>query len=208
MHRSILDVPGPVELAVVAVPAQAVLEVAHECAAKGVRSLVVISAGFAETGADGAERQRDLLSLCRATGMRLVGPNCLGVLSTPAGLNATFAPTAPRPGSVAVSSQSGGVGIALLEQADALGLGLSAFASIGNRADLSPNDLLAVLGAGPAHGARASVLGVVRQPAALRPDRPARRGAASRSSPSRRAGRPRARGPPVRTPARCCAPPT
>ncbi len=142
MHRSIRDVPGSVELAVIAVPAAAVLGVARDCAATGVRSLVVVSAGFAEAGLDGAERQRDLLSLCRATGMRLVGPNCLGVLSTPAGLNATFAPTAPRPGSVAVSSQSGGVGIALLEQADALGLGLSAFASIGNRADLSPNDLL------------------------------------------------------------------
>ncbi len=142
LHRSVLDIPGPVDVAVVAVPARAVVDVAHECARKGVRGLVVVTAGFAEVGADGAERQRELLEVCRTSGMRLVGPNCLGILNTAEGLNATFAPTAPPPGSVAFMSQSGGLGIAVIEHARELGLGLSSFVSVGNKADLSGNDLL------------------------------------------------------------------
>src|SRR5262245_40310974 len=142
LHRSVLDVPGPVDLAVVAVPAAAVTRVVGDCARKGVRGLVVVSAGFAEVGPDGVARQRELLDICRAAGMRLVGPNCLGVLNTGAGLNATFAPTAPPPGTVGFMSQSGGVGIAVIERARELGLGLSSFVSVGNKADLSGNDLL------------------------------------------------------------------
>ena len=143
-HHSIADVPEPVELAVVAVKAEAVVEVARECGAAGVRALVVLSAGFAEVGAAGVARQAELLAVCRAAGMRLVGPNCLGVLNTAAdvGLNASFAPVAPTPGHVAFASQSGAFGIAAVAEAARRGLGLSSFVSTGNKADLSGNDLL------------------------------------------------------------------
>jgi acetate---CoA ligase (ADP-forming) len=143
-HRSIADVPGEVEAAVLAIPAGGVLETARECAARGVRALVVLSAGFAEAGTEGAALQQKLLAICRAGGMRLIGPNCLGVLNTDphVRLNASFAPTAPPPGGLGLLSQSGGVGIALLEQARGLGVGLSAFVSVGNKADLSGNDFL------------------------------------------------------------------
>ncbi|HEX5192058.1 MAG TPA: GNAT family N-acetyltransferase [Solirubrobacteraceae bacterium] len=143
-HGSVLDIPGPVELAVVAVPADEVVGVARQCAAKGVRALVVISAGFAEAGEEGTARQRELLAVCRDAGMRLVGPNCLGVLNTaPAvSLNATFAPDPAPPGRVAFMSQSGGLGIAIVEAAGRLGIGLSSFVSVGNKADLSGNDFI------------------------------------------------------------------
>ena len=143
-HRSIADVPGELEAAVLAIPAAGVVDAARACAARGVRALVVLSAGFAETGPEGEVLQRELLSVCRAGGMRLVGPNCLGVIDTDPAvrLNASFAPTAPPAGGLGLLSQSGGVGIALLEQARALGAGLSAFVSVGNKADLSGNDFL------------------------------------------------------------------
>ncbi len=150
LHRSVLDVPGPVDLAVVAVPASAVAGVIGDCARKGVRGVVVVSAGFAEIGPEGVTRQRELLDTCRANGMRLIGPNCLGVLNTARGLNATFAPTTPPPGTVGFMSQSGGVGIAVIERARELGLGLSSFVSVGNKADLSGNDLLQYWEADPA----------------------------------------------------------
>lgn len=143
-YPSVADIPAAVELAVVVVPAEAVLEVARECAAAGVRALVVISAGFAEAGKAGAARQRELLSVCREAGMRLVGPNCLGVLNTAADvrLDATFAAHQPVPGRVGFMSQSGGLGIAIIEAAGGLGVGLSSFVSVGNKADLSGNDFL------------------------------------------------------------------
>src|SRR5262249_13029399 len=132
------------ELAVIVVPAAEVLDVARQCGEAGVKALVVISAGFAETGPDGAALQRELLDTCRDHGMRLVGPNCLGVVNTaPAGrLDATFASHAPPSGSIGFMSQSGGLGIALIEAAGRLGLGLSTFVSVGNKADISGNDLL------------------------------------------------------------------
>jgi len=141
---SIADLREPVDLAVIAVPAAGVLDVARDCAAAGVHALVVISAGFAELGPDGAERQRQLLSLCRDAGMRLVGPNCLGVMNTAAEvqLNATFAPHQAPPGAIGFLSQSGGVGIAIIEAASRLGIGLSSFVSVGDKADLSGNDFL------------------------------------------------------------------
>ena len=107
-------------------------------------AVVVISAGFAETGAAGTERQRELIEVCRESGMRLIGPNCLGILNTvPAvRLNATFAPTMPPPGNVGFLSQSGALGLAVIELARDRALGLSSFASIGNRADITGNDLL------------------------------------------------------------------
>lgn len=143
-YATVDDLPDPVDLAVIAVPGAAVLEVVRACARRGVRSLVVLSAGFAEVGAAGAARQRELVDICRATGMRLVGPNCLGALNTaPATrLNATFAMDMPPAGGVGMLSQSGGLGIALLEGARDLGIGISSFVSVGNKADVSGNDLL------------------------------------------------------------------
>ena len=144
VHSTLLDVDGPVDLAVIAVPAAAVPSVARDCALKGVRALVVVSAGFGEAGEDGIRRQRELMAVCRAAGIRVVGPNCLGVLNAAAdvGLNATFAPTQPPPGHVGVMTQSGGVAIALIERARALGLGVSSLASVGDKADLSGNDFV------------------------------------------------------------------
>ncbi|HVD00590.1 MAG TPA: GNAT family N-acetyltransferase [Candidatus Dormibacteraeota bacterium] len=136
--------PARAEMAVIAVPAVDVLEVARECAAAGVKSLVVVSSGFAETGDEGRERQRQLLAVCRESGMRLVGPNCLGVLNAAPSvrLNATFATSLPPPGGVGLMSQSGALGIAAVEFACARGMGISSFISVGNKADLSGNDVL------------------------------------------------------------------
>jgi acetyl coenzyme A synthetase (ADP forming)-like protein len=141
---SVLDIEGDVELAVVAVPAASVLEVARQCAQKGVRGLIVISAGFAETGSDGAALQRDLVDICRSSGMRLVGPNCMGVINTSphVDLDATFAPDRPVRGHIGFLSQSGGLGIAVMARTQALGSGMSSFVSVGNKADISGNDLI------------------------------------------------------------------
>lgn len=143
-YPSVLDVPGHVDVAFIAVPAAHVIAVARECGEKGVRGLVVISAGFAETGADGASLQRELVEVCRASGMRLIGPNCMGVVNTDpeVQLNGTFSTTWPPVGRVGFLSQSGALGIAVMGQAAELGLGLSTFVSIGNKADISGNDLL------------------------------------------------------------------
>jgi acetate---CoA ligase (ADP-forming) len=141
-YTSIDDVPENVDLAVICVPGAAVLDAAESALRRGVKALCVISAGFAEIGRDGVERQEQLLALARAHGARLIGPNCLGIASAGPRLNATFAGRQFPPGRAAFSSQSGALGIALLEQADARGLGLSSFVSIGNKADVSSNDLL------------------------------------------------------------------
>ena len=141
-YSTIEDVPDPVDLAVICVPGSRVLESAEAALRQGVPALCVISAGFAEVGAEGAERQEQLLALVRAHGARLVGPNCLGIAVPSIGLNATFAPRALPPGRIAFSSQSGALGLALLEKASERGLGFSAFVSIGNKADVSSNDLL------------------------------------------------------------------
>src|SRR5438270_3290697 len=143
-YHSVLDIPDEVDLALICVPAKAVAGVAQDCAAKGVRSLVVISAGFAETGADGAEMQRVLVEICRQGGMRLVGPNCMGIINTAPDVNldATFAPDRPVRGRIGFLSQSGGLGIAVMARAQALGSGISSFVSVGNKADLSGNDFL------------------------------------------------------------------
>jgi acetyl coenzyme A synthetase (ADP forming)-like protein len=136
---------APVDLAVVAVPAPAVEEVVADCARAGVRGVVVISAGFAETGEAGRTAERRLRELVRSSGMRMVGPNCMGVLNTDPqiSLDATFAPTWSPAGPVAMLTQSGALGIAILDQVQALNLGISSFVSVGNKADVSSNDLLA-----------------------------------------------------------------
>jgi len=141
-YADIADVPVVVDLVVVCVPGVHVLEATRSALATGVKAVCVISAGFAETGAEGREMQDELLSLVRAHGARLIGPNCLGVSSNATRLNATFARRGAPAGRIGFSSQSGALGLALLEQADARGLGLSSFVSIGNKADVSSNDLL------------------------------------------------------------------
>jgi acetate---CoA ligase (ADP-forming) len=143
-YRSVLDVPDPVDLAVVVVPAEHVLDVARQCAEKGVRGLVVISAGFSETGEEGEVRERELLSIVRDGGMRMVGPNCMGLLNTDPAvrLDVTFSPMFPPQGNVGMSSQSGALGIAILDHARRLDIGISTFVSVGNKADVSANDLL------------------------------------------------------------------
>jgi acetate---CoA ligase (ADP-forming) len=147
-YGSIQDVPGPVDVAFVVVPALAVADAARDASARHVRSLVVISAGFAETGGDGPARQHELLEICRGSGMRLVGPNCMGVVNTDPEirLNGTFGSTRPPEGRVGFLSQSGALGLAVMDHANRLGLGLSSFVSIGNKADIDANDLIAYWG--------------------------------------------------------------
>jgi acetyl coenzyme A synthetase (ADP forming)-like protein len=141
-YASVGDIPTTIDLAVICVPGPAVRAAAEDALAAGVRALCVISAGFAETGADGIARQERLLELVRAHGARLLGPNCLGIAVAKTQLNATFGPRALPAGNVGFSSQSGALGLALLERADERGLGLASFVSIGNKADVSSNDLL------------------------------------------------------------------
>jgi len=133
---SVLDLPEPADLAVIAVPAGTVLDVAEQCGQRGVRSLVVITSGL-DAGACA-----DLLAACRRHGMRLIGPNCFGVAVPGIGLDATFAAQQPQPGSVGLVMQSGGLGVALLDQLSRLGIGISSFASVGNKLDVSSNDML------------------------------------------------------------------
>lgn len=143
-YRSVRDVPGDVDLAVVAVPAAAVPGVIDDCIAKSVRAIVVVTAGFAETGDVGRTVEQEIRDRVRAAGIRMVGPNCMGVVNTDPAfhLNASFSPVFPPVGQIAFSSQSGALGLAILEQAQQLNLGLSTFASVGNKADVSANDLL------------------------------------------------------------------
>jgi len=143
-YPSVLDIPDQVDLAIIAVPAEHVLAIADECARKRVRAMVVISAGFKETGPDGARREAALLEKARSYGIRLVGPNCMGVLNARPefSLNGTFSPVFPPPGNVALETQSGALGLALLDYARQMNLGLSTFVSVGNKADVSGNDLI------------------------------------------------------------------
>ena len=144
-YPSVSAIGRPVDLAVITVPKEHVIGVARECAEANVRGLVVISAGFREVGGAGEERERDLLRVVRDAGMRMVGPNCMGVLNTHAdvSMNATFAPSMPPPGAVAFMSQSGAMGLSILDYAHSLNIGFSSFVSAGNKADVSGNDLLA-----------------------------------------------------------------
>ncbi len=150
-YASLADIPDPVDLAIVAVPAKDTLAVVHQCAKKQVYGIVVISAGFGETGPEGKALEDQLLDVVRRQGMRMVGPNCLGLLNTDPAirLNATFAPVYPPGGRVALSSQSGALAIAVLNLARELRLGISQFVSVGNKADVSSNDLLHFWGDDP-----------------------------------------------------------
>ncbi|GGV15749.1 hypothetical protein GCM10010260_63720 [Streptomyces filipinensis] len=149
-HRSVRDIDGPVDLAVVAVPAEHVPAVVAECGEHGVQGLVVLSAGYAESGPEGRERQRALVRQARAYGMRIIGPNAFGIINTAADvrLNASLAPEMPRTGRIGMFAQSGAIGIALLSRLHRRGggvtgvTGVSTFVSAGNRADVSGNDVL------------------------------------------------------------------
>jgi acetyl coenzyme A synthetase (ADP forming)-like protein len=143
-YSSVLDIPGEVDLAVIAVPAAIVANVADECGRKGVHALVVISDGFKERGPEGAAREKELRDITLGHGMRLVGPNCMGVINTDPAvkMNATFSRVFPPAGNVAFLSQSGAMGLVILEYASSLNIGISSFISVGNRADVSSNDLL------------------------------------------------------------------
>jgi acetyl coenzyme A synthetase (ADP forming)-like protein len=143
-YPSVAAIPDPVDLAMILVPKQLVQRAVEECLAKGVKGLVVITAGFSETGEEGAERERRLREAVRAAGVRMIGPNCMGVINTVSevSLNATFAPTPARPGAIGFVSQSGALGVAILNVAQDLGIGLTQFASMGNKADVSGNDLI------------------------------------------------------------------
>ncbi|WP_030895089.1 bifunctional GNAT family N-acetyltransferase/acetate--CoA ligase family protein [Streptomyces sp. NRRL S-474] len=149
-HRSVRDIDGPVDLAVVAVPAEHVPEAVTECGEHGVQGLVVISAGYADSGPEGRERQRALVRHARSYGMRIIGPNAFGLINTSpqVRLNASLAPEMPRPGRIGLFAQSGAIGIALLSRLHRRGggvtgvTGVSTFVSSGNRADVSGNDVL------------------------------------------------------------------
>jgi acyl-CoA synthetase (NDP forming)/GNAT superfamily N-acetyltransferase len=138
------SIPADVDLAVLAVPADEVAGVVEACRRKRVKGLVVISGGFGETGPEGRDAERRLVAAARASGMRVVGPNCLGIVNTDPGvrLNASLAPMIPGRGRVGFFAQSGALGVALLERARSRNIGLSSFVSAGNRADVSGNDLL------------------------------------------------------------------
>ena len=143
-YPDVASIPDPVDLAVVAVPARAVRSVVTACIAKGVRALCVITAGFREVGPAGVAAERELAALCRAAGVRMLGPNCMGLSNADPAvrLDATFARTFPRPGTTSILSQSGAMGVTILDHAEDLGLGIRMFASLGNKADVSGNDLL------------------------------------------------------------------
>ncbi len=143
-YPSVLDVPGDLDLALIAVPARLVVKVTDECGRKGVRGIVVISDGFKERGGEGIQREQELREIALGHGMRIVGPNCMGVINTDPSinLNASFSPVYPPPGNVAFLSQSGALGLSILEYAKNLHIGISTFVSVGNRADISANDML------------------------------------------------------------------
>ena len=143
-HRSLAEVPSPIDVVVVAVPAGEVLSVVNEAAAAGAAGVVVVAAGFAELGAAGQLRQVALVRACRSAGMRLIGPNCLGIANTDpsVALNATLSPMLPARGGIGLMAQSGAVGTAALAYAVRVGVGISSFVSAGNKADVSGNDLL------------------------------------------------------------------
>ncbi|MEW2484706.1 GNAT family N-acetyltransferase [Streptomyces sp. NPDC048411] len=143
-HRSIGEIGEPVDLAVVAVPADRVPEAVADCGEQGVQGLVVLSAGYAEWGAEGRERQRELVRQARSYGMRIIGPNAFGIINNAGAvrLNASLAPEPPAPGRIGLFTQSGAIGIALLSGLYRRGAGLSTFISAGNRADISGNDFL------------------------------------------------------------------
>ncbi len=176
-YPTVSSIPDAVDLAVIVVPAAHVADVIDDCIAKGVKALVVITAGFGETGGEGRVLEAHLVEKIRAAGIRMIGPNCMGIINTDPGveLNATFSPVYPPAGRVAFSTQSGALGLAILDYVKKLNLGISTFASIGNKADVSGNDLIQYLGGRRAHRRHPAVPRELRQSQEVRTDCPARR---------------------------------
>ena len=141
-YASVLDVPDPIDLAVIVVPANFVAAVLEECGQKGVKGAIIITAGFREIGREGKQRENELLEIAQRYGMRLIGPNVLGVIDTISHLNASFAAGMPRQGSIAFMSQSGALCTSILDMALAEGVGFSHFVSLGNKADTNEIDFL------------------------------------------------------------------
>ncbi len=150
-YPSVLDIPGEVDLAIIITPADTVPRLMEECGQKGVRGVIVITAGFAESSPEGKKKQDGIVEIARRYGMRIVGPNCMGIVNTDpeVNMNATFSSIFPPTGGIAMATQSGALGQTILEYARNLNIGLSTFASIGNRADVSSNDLLQYWGKDP-----------------------------------------------------------
>jgi len=146
-YASVLEIPDPVDLAVIIVPSAGVAQVLQECGQKGIKGAIVITAGFKELGGEGVTKEAGVLDAARRSGIPLLGPNCLGIINTDpqVSLNASFSRLMPHPGNIALVSQSGAVGVAALEYAQAERIGLSKFVSVGNKADLNENDFLAYL---------------------------------------------------------------
>jgi acetyltransferase len=150
-YPSVLDVPDDVDLAIIVVPSEHVLSTMEECSDKGVRGAVVITAGFKEIGGEGVTREQELLEFVRKHDIATVGPNCMGIINTSPGvkMDSTFAPTYPLHGKVAFMSQSGALGVAVLDHAKKINMGFSKFVSLGNKMDISGNDLLEYWGRDP-----------------------------------------------------------
>lgn len=155
-YPSVKDVPGEVDMAVVVVPARFVLQVMEECGEKGVKAAIVISAGFKEVGLEGAQLEKRLGEIAHRYGMRVLGPNCLGLVNTHHNMNATFAKEGPRPGNIAISSQSGAICVVVLDWAANINIGFSKFISVGNKLDVDEGHLLEYLREDP----RTSVIGM------------------------------------------------
>jgi acetyltransferase len=145
-YPSVGAIGGEVELAVISIPAQYVLDAVEQCARKGIRAVIIISAGFKESGKEGAHLEQQLAEKCSREGIRCIGPNCLGVMSPVSHLNASFGATMPQPGNIAFFSQSGALGTAILDVAVGEDIGMSRFISYGNKADVDETDLIEVLG--------------------------------------------------------------
>jgi acetyltransferase len=150
-YPSVLDIPDDVDLAIVVVPSEHVLSTMEECSEKGVRGAVVITAGFKEIGGDGVKREEELLRFVREHDIATIGPNCMGIINTSPEIlmDSTFAPTYPLHGKVAFMSQSGALGVAVLDHAKKINMGFSKFVSLGNKMDVSGNDLLEYWGKDP-----------------------------------------------------------
>jgi len=136
-YPTVLDIPDPIDLAFIVVPADQVIDIVKQCAAKGVKSIVVITAGFSETGEEGRLLEEQLVAVVRDSGMRMVGPNCMGIVNTDptVSMDGQFGPLTPPPGNVAMSSQSGALGLAILDHAKTLNIGISMFVSVVNEPD-------------------------------------------------------------------------
>ncbi|HEY3422671.1 MAG TPA: CoA-binding protein, partial [Methanocellaceae archaeon] len=141
-YKTVLDVPGPIDLAVIVIPATLVPQAVRECGEKGIKFLIIISAGFKEVGVEGAKLENEVKDIARGYGIRIVGPNCLGMLNTHTKCNASFAKNMPPAGNVSIITQSGALGTAILDWSEATDVGFDSFVSLGNKTDLNEIDFM------------------------------------------------------------------